>query len=154
MDVQEHTISLLVHNKPDVLARIAGTFSGRGYNIENISANVTMNPKITKITIVTVGTQATMVQVENQLKKLVDVIQATHMKSRESVRREMVLVTVGGDREKVMKAVEDLGCRILKEKPDHFVLEVTGSKQEIDQALTYLETLDMKDMSRSGMVVL
>jgi acetolactate synthase-1/3 small subunit len=154
MDVKEHTISLLVNNKPDVLARIAGTFSGRGYNIENISANVTMDPKITKITIVTVGNSATVVQIEKQLKKLVDVIDAFHVKSRSAIQREMILVSVGGNHEGVMKAVEDFGCRVLKEGSDYSVLELTGDKNEIDQALTYLETLDMKNMSRSGRVVL
>ncbi len=154
MEVKEHTISLLVNNKPDVLARIAGTFSGRGYNIENISANVTLDPKITKINIVTVGNSATVVQIEKQLKKLVDVIDAFHVKSRSSIQREMILVRVEAEREGVMKAVEEFGCRILKEGPDYFILELTGDKNEIDQALTYLETLDIKDMSRSGRVVL
>jgi acetolactate synthase-1/3 small subunit len=154
MEVREHTISLLVNNKPDVLARIAGTFSGRGYNIENISANVTMDPKVTKITIVTKGNSATVVQIEKQLAKLVDVIEAFHVKSKSAIQREMVLARVEGDREKVMRAAEELGCRVLREEPDHFVLEVTGTKKEVDQALTSLETLGMKGMSRSGIVVL
>jgi len=154
MEVREHTISLLVNNKPDVLARIAGTFSGRGYNIENISANVTMDPKVTKITIVTKGNSATVVQIEKQLSKLVDVIEAFHVKSKSAVQREMVLARVQGDRKKVVQAAEKLGCRVLREEPDHFVLEVTGDKHEIDQALTSLESLGMKDMSRSGIVAL
>lgn len=154
MEVKEHTISLLVNNKPDVLARIAGTFSGRGYNIENISANVTMDPKITKITIVTMGNSATLVQIEKQLLKLVDVIEAYHVKSRAAIQREMVLARVEGDREKVMQVVEELGCRVLKEELDHVILEVTGTKKEIDQALTSLEALGMKEMSRSGIVAL
>ena len=157
MEVKEHTISLLVNNKPDVLARIAGTFSGRGYNIENISANVTMNPKVTKITIVTVGNTATIVQIEKQLKKLVDVIDVSHVKTRSSIQREMILVrveVVRGDRGGIMKAVEEFGCRVLKEGSDYFILELTGDKKEVDQALTYLETLGMENMSRSGMVVL
>jgi len=154
MEVKEHTISLLVNNKPDVLARIAGTFSGRGYNIENISANVTLDPKITKITIVTVGNTATIVQIEKQLKKLVDVIDAFHVKSRSSIQREMVLARVEADRERVSKAVEEFGCRVLKEGSDYFILELTGDKKEVDQTLTYLETLGMKDMGRSGRVVL
>ncbi|MBW2673469.1 MAG: acetolactate synthase small subunit [Deltaproteobacteria bacterium] len=157
MEVKEHTISLLVNNKPDVLARIAGTFSGRGYNIENISANVTLDPKITKINIVTVGNSATIVQIEKQLKKLVDVIDAFHVKSRSAVQRELILVRVEvsqGDRGGIIKAIEEFGCRVLKEGSGYFILELTGSKEEVDQALTYLETLGMKNMSRSGRVVL
>ena len=154
MEVREHTISLLVNNKPDVLARIAGTFSGRGYNIENISANVTMNPTVTKITIVTKGNSATVVQIEKQISKLVDVIKAFHVKSRSAIQREMVLAHLEGDREKIRKAVEELGCRVLKEDDDQVIVEMTGTKKEIDRALTSLETLDMKNMSRSGIVAL
>jgi len=154
MEVREHTISLLVNNKPDVLARIAGTFSGRGYNIENISANVTMDPTVTKITIVTKGNSATVVQVEKQISKLVDVIKAFHVKSRSAIQREMVLAHLEGDRGGIRKAVEELGCRVLKEDDDQVIVEVTGTKKEVDQALTSLETLGMKDMSRSGIVAL
>ena len=154
MEVREHTISLLVNNKPDVLARIAGTFSGRGYNIENISANVTMDPAVTKITIVTKGNSATVVQIEKQISKLVDVIKAFHVKSRSAVQREMVLAHLEGDRGDIRKAVERLGCRVLKEDDDKTIVEVTGTKEEVDQALTSLETLGMKDMSRSGIVAL
>ncbi|MBW2561804.1 MAG: acetolactate synthase small subunit, partial [Deltaproteobacteria bacterium] len=128
MEVREHTISLVVNNKPDVLARIAGTFSGRGYNIENISANVTLDPKITKINIVTVGNSATIVQIEKQLKKLVDVIDAFHVKSRSAVQRELILVRVEvsqGDRGGIIKAIEEFGCRVLKEGSGYFILELT-----------------------------
>lgn len=157
MEVREHTISLVVKNKPDVLARIAGTFSGRGYNIESISANVTLDPTVTKINIVTVGNSATVVQIEKQLKKLVDVIDAFHVKSRSAVQREMIIVRVEADKGKeggVIKAVEEFGCRVLKKGTGYFILEMTGNKEEIDQALTYLKTLGMKIMSRSGRVVL
>jgi len=157
MEVREHTISLVVKNKPDVLARIAGTFSGRGYNIESISANVTLDPTVTKINIVTVGNSATVVQIEKQLKKLVDVIDAFHVKSRSAVQREMIIVRVEADKGKeggVIKAVEEFGCRVLKKGTGYFIIEMTGNKEEIDQALTYLKTLGMKIMSRSGRVVL
>ncbi len=154
MEVKENTISLMVNNKPDVLARIAGTFSGRGYNIENISANVTQNPSVTKITIVTRGNTSTMAQLENQLKKLVDVISVSHMKPKSSVQRELVLVAVEGDPAAVVNAVNEFGMRVIKEEGNSFVLELTGEKKDVDQALTSLESLGMKSMSRSGMVVL
>ena len=75
MTVRENTISILVNNKPDVLARIAGTFSGRGFNIESISANITRNPEITNIIITTIGDQETVIKLEKQLNKLVDVLE-------------------------------------------------------------------------------
>jgi len=92
MDIKSHTLSIMVNNKPDVLARIAGIFSGRGYNIESISANITMNPEITKIIIVTMGNTATITQIQKQLKKLVDVIGVSRPRESKYAQREMALV--------------------------------------------------------------
>lgn len=157
MEVTHHTISLLVKNKPDVLARISGLLSGRGFNIENISANVTMKPGVTKITLVTKGDMATVVKIEKQMKKLVDVIDVFHIKEGTALQREMALIRVRVTRENlaaVMKAAEEFRGRILEETSSHLVLEMTGESREINQALTLLETLGMEDMSRSGLVIL
>ncbi len=157
MEVKDHTISLLVNNKPDVLARISGLLSGRGFNIENISANVTMNPEVTKITMVTKGDANTVVKIEKQMQKLVDVIEVTHVKARSSIQREMVLIRVSVTRDnrgEVIKAIEEFGSRVVAEGPDCFLFELTGVKKDIDRALAYFETLGIEDMSRSGMVVL
>ena len=157
MEVTNHTISLLVKNRPDVLARISGLLSGRGFNIENISANVTMKPGVTKITLVTKGDTATVVKIEKQMKKLVDVIDVFHIKESTAFQREMALARVRVDREtraSVMNAAGEFRCRILEDASDHLVLEMTGGSREIDEALAVLETLGMEDMSRSGLVVL
>src|SRR5512136_2373470 len=94
MEVKENTISILVNNKPDVLARIAGTFSGRGFNIESISANVTMNPDVTKIIITTLGNQDTAIKLEKQLNKIVDVLAVKDLTDMASAQREMILIRV------------------------------------------------------------
>lgn len=156
-DERNHTISLLVKNKPDVLARISGLLSGRGFNIENISANVTMNPGITKITIVTRGDTATVIKIEKQMKKLIDVIDVFNVKEDEAIQREMVLARIRFSREnrnELMKTLEAFPCRVVEETSDHMVLELTGESNDIEQALTSLEALGMEDMSRSGVVVL
>ena len=157
MDIKTHTISILVNNKPDVLARIAGIFSGRGYNIENISANVTMDPGITKITIVTMGNTATVTQIQKQLKKLVDVIKVSRPRESKYTQREMALVRMKlheGAMDKITKLVEELKCRVAVKKPDYCVVEITGDREEIDLALTRLDAIGIDDVSRSGIVTL
>ncbi|MCK9273582.1 MAG: acetolactate synthase small subunit [Syntrophales bacterium] len=157
MEVKNHTISLLVKNKPDVLARISGLLSGRGFNIENISANVTMNPDVTKITMVTKGDSNTVSKIEKQMQKLVDVIEVTPVRTRTSIQREMLLIRLSitrDNRKEILKAVDEYKGRIVAEGPDYFVIELTGSKKEIDHALVYFEAAGIEDMSRSGMVVL
>ncbi len=157
MDVKEHTLSLLVNNKPDVLARIAGTFSGRGYNIENISANITMDPKVTKITIVTTGTTATVTQIQKQLIKLFDVIKVSRSKESRYAQREMALVRMNLHEDtmaELTKIVEELTCGKVVTKSDYYVVEITGDKKEIDLALTRLDAIGIDDVSRSGVVTL
>lgn len=157
MEEKNHTISLLVKNKPDVLARISGLLSGRGFNIENISANITMNPGITKITMVTRGDTETVIKIEKQMKKLIDVIDVVHVKNGESFQRELVLAKVKFSRDSrgdLMKTLESFPCRVVEEGPDYLVLEMTGNSDEMEQALTSLEALGMEEMSRSGVVVL
>lgn len=157
MDIKNHTISILVNNKPDVLARIAGIFSGRGYNIENISANVTMDPRITKITIVTMGNTATVTQIQKQLKKLVDVIKVSRPRESRYAQREMALVRMKLHEvtmAEITKIVEELKCRVVVKKSDYCVVEITGDKEEIDMALTRLDAIGIDDVSRSGIVTL
>ncbi len=157
MDKKNHTISILVNNKPDVLARIAGIFSGRGYNIEAISANVTMDPGITKITIVTMGNTATVTQIQKQLKKLVDVIKVSRPGESRYAQREMSLVRMSVNEENkaaIARAVEDFGCRVVVKRSDCCVVEITGNKEETDLALTRLDAIGINDASRSGIVTL
>ena len=157
MEVKKHMIKLLVDNKPDVLARVAGVFSGRGFNIESVTANITMDPNITKINIGTTGDSATVTKIQNQLKKLVDVRQVTHVRETKFGQREMVLIRLKlteKNKNKVEKAIEDLNCKVITRKSDYCVIEATGTEEEIEQVLKHLKPLGMEDMSRSGIVTL
>ena len=157
MEVKKHMIKLLVDNKPDVLARVAGVFSGRGFNIESVTANITMDPNITKINIGTTGDSATVTKIQNQLKKLVDVRQVTHVRETKFGQREMVLIRLKlteKNKNKVEKTIEDLKCRIINRKSDYCVIEATGTEEEIEQVLKHLKPLGIEDMSRSGIVTL
>lgn len=157
MEVKKHMIKLIVDNKPDVLARVAGIFSGRGFNIESVTANITMDPNITKINIGTTGDSATVTKIQNQLKKLVDVRQVSHVRETKFGQREIALIRLKlteKNKNKVEKAIEDLNCRTITRKSDYCVIEATGTEDEIEQVLKHLKPLGMEDMSRSGIVTL
>ena len=157
MAEKDRTLTLLVDNKPDVLARIAGTFSGRGFNIENVSANITLNPKVTKITIVTTGDRATVTKIRNQLTKIVDVRDVSYLKIKKSVQREMILAKINftkDNREKILASIEEMECRVIKEKEGAFIIEATGEKDKINQILSHFESLGMEDFTRSGKIAL
>jgi acetolactate synthase-1/3 small subunit len=157
MSVRENTISILVNNKPDVLARIAGTFSGRGFNIESISANVTINPDVTKIIITTIGNRDTVVKLEKQLNKIVDVLEVKDLTDVASAQREMILIRMKVtdlDREQVKQTVDTYGWKVVSTDADCWILEVTGDRQEIDNALSVLEPMGIDDFTRTGIVAL
>ncbi|MDO9529970.1 MAG: acetolactate synthase small subunit [Syntrophales bacterium] len=157
MERKDQTITFLVNNRPDVLAKIAGVFSARSFNIESISANITMNPEITKIIIVTRGDTATVTKIKNQTKKLIDILEVSHLKEKSSLQREMILVKVkltNENRGKVMEVIRDYNCRLITVDADNCVLEATGNKSEIKNILKRLERLGIEDLSRSGILAL
>jgi acetolactate synthase-1/3 small subunit len=157
MSVRENTISILVNNTPDVLARIAGTFSGRGFNIESISANVTINPDVTKIIITTIGDQDTVTKLEKQLNKIVDILDVKDMTDVASAQREMILIRMNVtdvNRDRLKQTVDTHGWKVVSTAADCLILEVTGDRQEIDSALTVLEPMGLDDFTRTGIVAL
>ncbi len=157
MEVKENTIAILVNNKPDVLARIAGTFSGRGFNIESISANVTMDPAITKIIITTMADRETMIKLEKLLNRLHDILQVEDLTVVEAARREMVLVKMkpqASTREKVLETAATHSWKLVCDNHDMFILEITGEREEVENALTVLAPLGMEDFTRTGTVAL
>ena len=157
MNVRENTISILVNNTPDVLARIAGTFSGRGFNIESISANVTMNPDVTKIIITTIGDQDTVTKLEKQLNKIVDVLDVKDLTDVASAQREMILIRMkvtNVNRDRIKQTVDTYHWKIVSTDADYCILEVTGDRQEIDSALAILKPMGLDEFTRTGIVAL
>jgi len=157
MEVKENTISILVNNRPDVLARIAGTFSGRGFNIESISANITRNPDITRIIITTLGNRETVIKLEKQLTKIIDVLEVKDLTRVVAACREMILVRMkltDANHEKIMQTIDTLKWKIVSMDADVCILEITGGKEEIDNALTILDKLGMDDFTRTGVIAL
>jgi acetolactate synthase-1/3 small subunit len=146
-----------VYNKPDVLARIAGTLGGKGYNIDSLCVNTTTQNDISKIVMTTVGSQATINRIVNELQKLVDVITADDLTNVESVHREMVLVRLNltpTNTEAVKKALETNKWKVLVSGDTFVMIEITGDKTQIDFSLARLEPLGITDITRTGLVAL
>ena len=94
MDEQRHILSILVDNQPGVLSRIAGLFSGRGYNIESLCVAATTDPQVSRLTMVTVGDDAILEQIKKQLNKLINVIKVYNLTGTPYVQRELILIKV------------------------------------------------------------
>jgi len=157
MEKKEHIISILVYNKPDVLARIAGTLGGKGYNIESLCVNTTTQYEISKIVMATIGNQATISRIEGQLQRLVDVIQVDDLTNVESIHREMILVRLNladDKKDQIKKAIDTYKWKVIVSNDAFIILEITGDKPQIDLALARLEPLGVTDITRTGIVAL
>ncbi|MBP7341441.1 MAG: acetolactate synthase small subunit [Smithellaceae bacterium] len=157
MEKKDHIISILVYNKPDVLARIAGTLGGKGYNIDSLCVNTTTQKDISKIVMTTSGSQATVTRIENQLQRLVDVISVDDLTNVESLHREMVLVRLNRtaqNTEAVKDAIDANKWKVILSGDTFVIIEITGDKTQIDFALARLEPFGMADITRTGLVAL
>jgi acetolactate synthase-1/3 small subunit len=157
MEKKEHIISILVHNKPDVLARVAGTLGGKGYNIDSLCVNTTTQNDISKIVMTTAGPQITITRIENQLQRLLDVISIDDLTNVESIHRELVLVRLNltaENKDAVKKAIDTYKWKVIVSSNSYVIIEITGDKSQIDFALARLEPLGITDITRTGLVAL
>ena len=148
-----HTISVLVENEFGVLARVAGLFSGRGFNIESLCVAETLDPEVSAMTIVTTGSDAILEQILKQLNKLVNVIKVTDFQGVEYVSREMVLVKVNASektREEVLRMVEIFRGRIVDVSTRSYVVEITGNEEKVKAFLALVRPLGVKELVRTG----
>lgn len=152
-----HTISILVENKFGVLTRVAGLFSGRGYNIDTLNVGPTEDATASRMTIVTRGDDATLEQIVKQLNKLVDVIEVQDFRDGEYVDRELVLVKVQVDsksRAEVMQITDIFRGKIVDVQPNTLTIEITGDESKIEKFLVLMKTFGIIELSRTGKVVL
>ncbi|MEN6468856.1 MAG: acetolactate synthase small subunit [Smithella sp.] len=157
MEKKDHIISILVHNKPDVLARVAGTLGGKGYNIDSLCVNTTTQKDISKIVMTTAGSQTTITRIENQLQRLFDVISVDDLTNVESIHREMVLVRLNltaQNSEDVKNAIDMNKWKTIVSGDKYVLVEITGDKTQIDFALARLEPLGIADITRTGLIAL
>jgi acetolactate synthase-1/3 small subunit len=152
-----HTISILVENEFGVLARVAGMFSGRGYNIESLSVAETMDPTVSRITLVTRGEDRVLEQIEKQLNKLVAVIKVIDFTDTAHVERELVLVKVAVDersRGEIVNIVDIFRGKIIDVSRRSYVIEVTGTEDKIDALIELLKPIGIKEIVRTGKVAM
>ncbi|WP_420266945.1 acetolactate synthase small subunit [Candidatus Magnetominusculus dajiuhuensis] len=152
-----HTISVQVENKFGVLSRVAGLFSGRGYNIESISVGETLDPKISVMTIVTRGENQIVEQINKQLNKLIDVIKVQDLFDVDHVEREMVLIKIAPPQEQkaeVLRLAEIFRGRVVDSSPKTYTIEITGDEKKIEAFLELVKPMGVKEFVRSGKIAI
>jgi acetolactate synthase-1/3 small subunit len=152
-----HTISVLVENKFGVLTRVAGLFSGRGYNIDSLNVAPTHDPTASRMTVVTRGDDATVEQIVKQLKKLPDVIKVVDFRDGEYVDRELALVKVSVDskaRAEVMQITDIFRAKIVDVQPKTLSVEITGDETKVEKFIELMSAFGVLELTRTGRVAL
>ena len=155
--MSRHTLSVLVEDKPGVLARIAGLFSRRGYNIDSLAVGPTEHPEVSRMTIVVNVAESPLEQVTKQLNKLIEVIKIVELDAGAAVTRELLLVKVRADghtRGQVLDAVQLFRAKVVDVATDAVSIEVTGSPEKLDAFLRVLEPFGVRELVQSGMVAI
>ena len=152
-----HTISVLVENTFGVLPRVAGMFSGRGYNIDSLNVAPTHDPEKSRMTIVTRGDDATVEQIVRQLYKLVNVLEITDFREHEYIDRELVMVRVKAtakNRSEVMQITDIFRAKIVDVQSKTMTIEVTGNETKVIKFIELMENFGVLELTRTGKVAL
>lgn len=152
-----HTISVLVENTFGVLTRVAGMFSGRGYNIDSLNVAPTHDPEKSRMTIVTRGDDATVEQIVRQLYKLVNVLEITDFREHEYIDRELVMVrvkTTAKNRSEVMQITDIFRAKIVDVQSKTMTIEVTGNESKVNKFVALMDSFGVLDLTRTGKVAL
>lgn len=152
-----HTISILVENHFGVLARVAGLFSGRGFNIESLTVAETMDPSTSRMTIVTRGNEQIIEQITKQLNKLVDVIKVVDLTNEKVVDRELIIIKMNAqphNRAEILRISEIFRGKVVDVSQDSYTIEVTGDEGKITAILEMLKPMGIKDIIRTGRIAM
>jgi len=152
-----HTIAVLVENEFGVLSRVAGLFSGRGFNIESLCVAETTEPKVSRMTIVTSGNDQIIEQILKQLNKLVPVLKVIDFTGTETVDRELVLVKVNadnGNKAEVLRLVDIFRAKIVDVAPRVYTIEMTGGEGKVSAFLQMLRPIGIKEVVRTGKIAI
>jgi acetolactate synthase I/III small subunit len=153
----EHIISVTVENKFGVLSRVAGLFSGRGFNIESLSVAPTLDPSMSMMTIVTSGDDRIIEQIVKQLNKLIDVIKVVDLNESEFVERETALIKVHTkpeDRAEALRITDIFRGNVIDSTPTTYTIEVTGNVRKVQAMINLLQPLGLKELIRTGRVAI
>ncbi len=153
----KHTISVTVENEFGVLARVAGLFSGRGFNIDSLSVAETQDPTVSLITLVTRGDDQIIEQIIKQLHKLVNVLKVTDMQEGEYLDRELVLVKVNANEQtkaEILRLVDIFRGKVVDVSPKSYTVEITGDEGKIRAVMELLAPLGVREVVRTGKVAM
>lgn len=154
---QQHVLSILVENRPGVLSRISGLFSGRGFNIESLCVAVAAQPGMSRITIATRANKMLIEQIIKQVRKLINVIKVSDLTDTPAVFREMALIKVSAKpehRAEILRIVDIFRCKVVDVSTNHYTLEVTGDNGKIVALLDMLKPMGIKEIARTGVAAL
>ncbi|NQU14978.1 MAG: acetolactate synthase small subunit [Desulfobacteraceae bacterium] len=157
MATKRHIFSMLVDNEPGVLSRIAGLFSGKGFNIESLVTAETMDPKVSRITIVTRTNKPVTEKIEKQLNKLVNVRKLRDLSGPHSVKREMALICIHAlaqHRAEILRIVDIFRCKVVDVGREHYIIEATGDEGKIGALLNLLKPMGIEKIARTGPMAL
>jgi acetolactate synthase I/III small subunit len=155
VNMNQHTLSVLVENKPGVLVRIAGLFSRRNFNIESLAVGQTENQEISRITIVVNCEEHPLEQVTKQLNKLINVLKIVELEPSQAVQRQLILIKVRADtdtRSKVLEAVALFRAHVVDVALDAVTVEATGGHDKLDALVKVLEPFGIKELVQSGTI--
>ncbi len=154
---RRHILSLLVDNEPGVLARIAGLFSGRGFNIESLCVAETMDPSVSRITLVTTGNMAIIEQIKKQLNKLINVVKVRDFTGSSYVQRELLLIRVKAEppnRAEILRMVDIFRARVVDVGSSSYIIEVTGDENKVSAFLNLLRPMGIQEVARTGAIAM
>ncbi|RDH85047.1 MAG: acetolactate synthase small subunit [endosymbiont of Galathealinum brachiosum] len=153
--MNKHIISLLLENESGALSRVAGLFSARAYNIESLSVAPTDDATLSRMTIVTTGTDEIVEQIQKQLNKLVDVVKLVDLTESEHIERELMLAKVeaiGDARDEVKRLVDIFNGRVVDVTDSTYTVEITDTRDKLDSFLTSLSSIKIHEVVRSGAI--
>ncbi|OGW78560.1 MAG: acetolactate synthase small subunit [Omnitrophica bacterium RIFCSPLOWO2_01_FULL_45_24] len=153
----KHTISVLVENKFGVLARIAGLFSARGFNIDSLAVGETEDPTVSRMTIVSEGDEKTLEQIKKQLNKLIDVIKVADFKEGEFIDRELMLIKVSVSartRKDILEAVSSIGAKLVNAGSKSLSIEISSDQNKIKALLELMRPFGIIEVVRTGRIAM
>lgn len=151
--MRKQAYSILVHNNPGLLSRMAGLFSRRGYNIESITAGTTADPRFTRITIVASGDELILSQIEKQVRKMEDVIEIKLLNDSNSVCRELIMIKVkanASQRADIISLADIFRAKIVDVEKDCLMVELTGTQSKVDAFMELLDGYEILELARTG----
>jgi acetolactate synthase-1/3 small subunit len=157
LEEKRNILTMLVDNQPGVLSRVTGMFSGRGYNIESLCVAETIDPAVSRITLVTRVDDLGLEQIMKQLRKLINVIKLRNMTGSKAVKREMALICVRAKpeyRAEILRIADIFRCKIVDVGLEHYIIEVTGDEEKLEALLNLLKPMGIKKIARSGTLAL